>query len=65
METNLENSDDGPEQGVKILAVRDGVSVFCLQTEFTAKQMHSQYTEDKKESSHQNVKACILMDLCV
>ena len=52
MKANLEYSDDGPEQSVKVLAVRDGVSVLHLETEFTAKQMHAQYTVEIRKCSH-------------
>lgn len=40
----LEDSDDGPQQGVKVLPVRYGVARLCLQTELTAKDVHPQDT---------------------
>lgn len=40
----LEDSDDGPQQGVKVLPVRYGVARLRLQTELTAKDVHPQNT---------------------
>lgn len=45
----LKYCDDGPEQRVKVLAVRDGVPVVHAQAEFAAKQMHTQYTAENSE----------------
>lgn len=40
----LKDSDDSPEQGVKVLPVRHRVSCLCFQTELTTEDMHSQDT---------------------
>lgn len=40
----LEDSDDGPQQGVKVLPVRHGVARLRLQAELTAKDVHPQDT---------------------
>lgn len=42
--SDLKDSDDGPEQRVKVLPVRHCVSCLCLQTELTAKDMHPKDT---------------------
>lgn len=44
----LEYSYDGPEKRVKVLAVRDCVSILCAKTEFAAEQMHPQDTAGNK-----------------
>lgn len=45
----LKYCDDGPEQCVKVLAVRDGVPVVRAQAEFAAEQMHTQYTAENSK----------------
>lgn len=42
--THLENCDNGPQQGVKVLPVWHCVSSLRLQTELTAKDVHPQDT---------------------
>ena len=50
----LEDSDDGPQQGVKVLPVGYGVARLCLQTELTAKDVHPQNTTTQhKRRLHQ------------
>lgn len=44
IKANLKYSDDGPQQSVKVFAVRNSVAILCLKAEFTAKQMHTQDT---------------------
>ena len=48
---HLKDSDDCPEQGVKILSVWNRVSRLRLQTELTAKDVHPQNTNDKKKNT--------------
>lgn len=40
----LKDSDNGPEQGVKVLPVGYCVSCVCLQAELTTKDMHPKDT---------------------
>lgn len=51
----LEDSDDGPQQGVKVLPVRYGVACLCLQTELTAKYVHPQNTTTQYKMSFLHV----------
>lgn len=37
----LKHSDNGPQQGIKVFPVRNGVSILHLLAEFASKQMHS------------------------
>lgn len=46
----LENSDNGPKQGVKVLPVWYCVTSLCLKTELTAKDVHPEDTAIQKQS---------------
>lgn len=46
---HLENGDNGPQQGVKILPVRNCISCVCPEAELATKDVHSQ---DALEQDH-------------
>lgn len=56
----LEDSDDGPQQGVKVLPVRDGVARLCLQTELTAEDVHPQDTTTQHKKRLQTEQRLVL-----
>lgn len=46
----LEHSDNGPEEGVEVLPVRDRVPRLRLETELTAEDVHAQDTATQQHS---------------
>lgn len=57
--SDLKNCDNGPEQRVKVLPVRHGVSCFCLQAKFTTKYVHP------KDTAKQEPTQCLQFQLLV
>lgn len=49
----LENSDDGPEQGVEVLPVGQSVPI-PLRSELTAKEVHAQDAENDRKQELSN-----------
>lgn len=52
----LENSNDGPEQGVEVLPIRYRVPRLCFDTELTAKDVHPENAATHQHSNRSGQK---------
>lgn len=57
--SNLEDSDEGPEQRVKVPATAGAVAILICRTEMAAKQIHAKHTEIRDSNIGVDINALV------